>query len=60
VQRRERFRRNAIRMTVLALMFLPILMGGDSDCEDDWSSGDTFSLVELIIDGILAIIDATR
>ncbi len=38
-------------------MFLPILMGGDSDC-DDMSSGDTYELVALIIDGVLAIIYA--
>lgn len=44
-------------MTILALMFLPLFMGGDSDC-DDWSGDDTFSLVALIIDGILAIIYA--
>jgi len=49
-------RRNAIRMSVLALMFLPILMGGDSDCDSD--SGDTYELVALIIDGVLAIIYA--
>lgn len=57
MKRRDWMRRNAIRMSVLALMFLPILMGGDSDC-DDMSSGDTYELVALIIDGVLAIIYA--
>lgn len=56
MQRRDWMRRNAIRMSVLALMFLPILMGGDSDCDSD--SGDTYELVALIIDGVLAIIYA--
>lgn len=48
-------RHNAIRMTMLALMFLPILMGGDSDCDSD---GDTVEIVALIVDAVLAIVFA--
>lgn len=56
MQRRDRFRRNAIRVTMLTLMFLPILMGGNSDC--DSSSSDTYEIVSLIFDVVLAIIYA--
>lgn len=56
MQRRDWMRRNAIRMSMLALMFLPILMGGDSDCDSD--SGDTVEIVALIVDAVLAIVFA--
>ncbi len=54
--KRDWMRRNAVRMSVLALMFLPILMGGDSDC--DSSSGETVEIVALIVDAVLAIVFA--
>jgi len=57
MQRRNWMRRNAIRMSALALMFLPILMGGNSDCESS-NSSDTLQIVSLIVDAVLAIVFA--
>ena len=49
------YQRQAFRLSMLAVMFLPILMGGDSDCESD---GDTVEIVYIIVDAILAIVYA--
>ena len=55
MQRRNWMRRNAIRMSVLALMFAPLLMGGNSDCNSS-NSSDTVQIVTTIVEAVLAIV----
>ena len=49
-------RRNVTRMAILALMFVPLMMG--ADCDEDFSSNDVVSIVGIAVDAILAIIFA--
>jgi len=53
VDKRDWIRRNALRMTMLALMCLPFLMG--SDCDDNGGS-DAFSIVAIVFDVVLTIL----
>ena len=53
VGRRDWIRRNGVRMSLLAMMCMPFLMGADCD---DTSSSEVVDIVAIAVDAILTII----